>query len=385
MVVVPLRYNLRSLLRRRLALFMTVVGVAAVVAIFVAMMAIANGLRGALSDSGDARNVIVTRRGTLVETMSVVDHESFAILRDLPEVARDAQGRPLASPEVVTVWSVSDVDGKDRQIPMRGVTDVAYGVRQIEITAGRKPEAGKGEAMVGSALAGRIQGLSLGGRFRWGRREWRVVGVFEARGSAFESEVWGDVDGVLADDDRAQFSSVAMRATSASSVPSLAARIDGDRRFSLHAQRETDYYRVQAGSAAPARAAALTMALLMGIAAVFGALNTMQASLAGRSREIAVLRALGFGRLAIGLGFVVEALMLTIPAGALGCALAMSIHGHSMSMTNIFSFTSVAFRFRVTPDVIASGMLFAVAIGVLGGAWPAFVATRGSLTDGLRS
>jgi putative ABC transport system permease protein len=382
---VPLRYNVRSLLRRRRALAMTTAGIAVVVAIFVSMLALFEGLRLTLSDTGDPRNLVVMRRGTLAEPMSVVDREALGALRDLPGVRHDAAGQSLASPETVVLWGVTDFGGKDQQVPMRGVTKASYTVHPgVRIRSGRALEPGKGEAIVGRALAGRFPGLEIGGQFRWGRREWRTVGVFEAGGTAFEGEVWGDLEAVLDDDRRNQYSSITVPTESAAATAQVGDRIEAERRFSLRAQPEPAYYRAQAGSAEPILAAALTVAVLMGTAAIFGALNTMYASLAGRRREIATLRALGFSPLAIATGFILEALMQTLPAGAVGCLLATTVHGHTTSMLSPMTFASVAFHFRVTPLAIGAGMGFAAIIGVVGGTWPATSAARVPIVQGIR-
>jgi putative ABC transport system permease protein len=386
MARLPLRYNLRSLARRRLAFAMTTAGIAVVVALFVAMLALFEGLRLTLADTGDPLNLIVMRRGTLAEPMSVVDRESFAILSEMPGVRRDAQGRSLAAPEAVILWIVRGFDGQDQQIALRGISEPSYAVHgAVRVVEGRAPKRGLGEVMVGRNLAGRFPGLALGGKFRWGRREWTTVGVFAAGGTAFEGEVWGDLDAALDDDHRTDFSSVTVPVDSAAAVLPLIARIESDKRFALRAQTEPDYYRSQAGSAEPILAAALTVAVIMGIAAIFGALNTMYASLSGRRREIATLRALGFPSVAIALGFIIESLLQTLPAGILGCLLAGVVHGHGTSMLSAATFTSVSFQVRVTPAAVGAGMVFALAIGLLCGAWPAWSASRTPIVQGIRA
>jgi ABC-type lipoprotein release transport system permease subunit len=384
--MVPLAYSVRSVLRRRTTYALTLAGVAAVVAIFVGMFAVSRGMSGALADTGDPRTVIVLGRSTMVETASAIEREQYAVMKVMPEVAHDGAGRALASPEVVAVWAVTDREGKYRQVPMRGITDGAFAVRRnVRIVAGRAPVPAMGEVIVGAGLRGQIEGLDLGGKFRWGRREWTVVGAFTAAGTAFESEVWGDVDGVLEDDNRTHYSLVAIRVDSPAAADSLIHRIDADRRLASHAQLETDYFRMQAGSAAPVTAAAFVTAILMGIAAVFGALTTIHASLAHRLREIAVLRALGFRRGGLVLSLIGESLLVTLPAGALGCLLVLAIDHHPMTMTNVFTFSAVSFRVEVTLEAVAAGLGFAALIGIAAGTWPAWAATRGSIPATLRA
>ena len=379
MRTLPLRYSMRSLLRRRAAFVMTMAGVAVVVAVFVAMLAMTRGIRSAFVDAGDASNVVVVRRGTLAESTSAVTRDAYLVMRDLP-------GAQATSPEAVILWTLVGADGKQRQIPLRGITDVAWQVHKgVTIAAGRRPERGHDEVAVGRGLIGKADGLQLGGTFRTGRRDWTVVGVLAAGGSAFESELWGDVDALLADEHRLEFSSVTMQAGDAATAKQLADRVENDKRLGLHAVPEPDYYKLQAGSAEPILGAALTVAFLMGIAAVFGALNTLQASLAGRRREIATLRAMGFGSRSIARALVTEALLQTLPAGVLGCLLAATLQGRGAESMNLFTFSSVSYKLRVTPDVIAAGLVFSALIGFVGGIWPAISAGRRPIVDGLRA
>jgi putative ABC transport system permease protein len=372
----PLRYSLRSLLRRRAAFLMTTAGVASVVAVFVAMLAMTRGMRSALVDAGDPQNVVVVRRGTLAESTSAVTRDAYLVMRDLPGVT-------AASPEVVILWTVIGSDGKQRQIPLRGVTETAWQVhRNVTVAAGRQPQRGHDEIAIGKGLIGKAEGLQLGGQFHTGRHEWTVVGVLAAGGSAFESEIWGDVDPVLADEHRAEYSSVTLRAANAKD---LADRIETDKRIGLHAVSEPAYYKAQAGSAEPILGAALTVAFLMGVAAVFGALNTLQASLAGRKREIATLRAMGFGSRAIARALVTEALLQTLPAGVVGCLLAATLQGRSAESMSLLSFSTLTYQFRMTPDVIGAGLVFSALIGLVGGIWPAIAAGRRAIVDGLRA
>jgi putative ABC transport system permease protein len=376
---IPFRYSARSILRRRTAFVMTTAGVTVVVAVFVAMLAMTRGMQSAFVDAGDANNVVVVRRGTLAESTSAVTRDAYLVMRDLP-------GVQAISPEAVILWTLVGTDGRQRQLPLRGITSAAWQVhRGVGVVEGRRPERGHDEIAVGKGLLGKVEGLTMGGQFRTGRREWTVVGVLGASGSAFESEIWGDVDALLADEHRVEFSSVTLRTTDGNAARDVAARIETDKRIGLHAVPEPTYYKAQAGSADAILGAALTVAVLMGIAAVFGALNTLQASLAARRREIATLRAIGFGPGAIARGLVTEALLQTLPAGVLGCLLAGTLQGHSAESMNMLTFSSVMYRFRMTTDVIIAGLVFAALIGLVGGIWPALSAGRRPIVDGLRS
>ncbi len=384
MILLPLRYSLRSLARRPVSVTMTALGIALVVALFVAMGALAEGLAATFTESGSERNVVVTRRGALAESMSSVPRDALASLRDLDGVAQQG-GNSLASPEAVILWVTPLSAGGEISLAMRGVTAASYLARpRVRVIEGRRPMAGSDEAMIGKALVGRVEGLLIGGSFRFGRRTWRVVGVFDGAGP-LSSEIWTDLAGALDDDGREAFSSVLLPLATGASAEALIGRIESDRRFALHAQLESAYYRSQAGSAEPLRVVTGIVAFLMGLGAIFGALNTMMASLAGRTREVAALRALGFPQASIAATFVTEALCLALPAGALGCLMALPITSQSMSMANLWTFSTVAFQPRVTAAVLASAMVFAFLIGVLGGLWPATRAARVPLSVQLRA
>ncbi len=382
--MIPIRYSLRSLGQRKRSVAMTGFGIALVVALFVSMGAFVEGLAGTFEQAGSDRSVIVTRKGSLAESMSAVSRESVAILREFPEVAR-AGAISAASPEVVTIWIVQSPEGADQSLSMRGMSDAGYAAHPgVKLLEGRRPASGSDEAMLGRALVGKAEGFRVGGTFQLGRRRWRVVGVFDDLGGPAASEIWGPVEGVMDDDRRTDFSSVLLPLAPGASAETLIARIESDRRFSLHAQRERDYFQAQAGSAEPMRVITAIVALIMGLGAVFGALNTMYASLAGRTREVATLRALGFPGSSIAAAFVTESLLVAVPAGILGCLLALPVEGQQVATLNMWTFSQVAFSPRITPAVLAAGLGFAVVIGLLGGLWPARAAASTPLSVQLR-
>lgn len=383
-MILPVRYSLRSLAQRRISVALTAVGISLVVGLFVAMGAFAAGLAATFQESGSDRNVIVTRRGTLAEPMSAVPREAFAVLRDFPEVAM-ADRRSLASPEVVVLWVAPLKEGGELSVAMRGVTEQAYLVRpRVRVVAGRRPAAGSDEAMVGTGLAGKVAGFEVGGSFRFGRRTWRVVGIFDDQGGPTASEVWADVNGVMDDDRREVYSSALLPVKAGADPAALIARVEADRRFALRAQLESAYFKSQAGSAEPMQAITAIVAVIMGIGAIFGALNTMYASLASRTREVATLRALGFPKDAIASAFILESLLVALPAGVLGCLLASPVTTQSVATLNLWTFSAVAFQPRLTPGVLAGGMMFAALIGILGGLWPARSAANVPLAVQLR-
>lgn len=375
MARVPLSYAWRSLLRRPVVIALTTLGVSVAVAVLVAMLALVQGLSRTLAGSGDPRNVVVLSRGALAESTSAISRDAYRVFQSNPAVV-------ASSPEAVVVWTVDDAQGRMRMVPFRGITERSFDIHGARIVGGRAP--GPGEAVIGAALVGQVPSAAVGQSFQWGRRRWTVVGTFEAQGTAFESEIWGDVEGVLDDDRRETYSAATLRVADPSFVPALVKALESDPRFAVRARAEREYYEAQSGSSAPILALAFLVAVLMGVASIFGAVNTMQASLSARRAEVALLRALGFPDGSVAASFLVESLLLTVPAGVVGCALASLVDGTSLSMMNMLSFGSVGFRMTVTPDAMAAGMVYAALIGVLGGIWPALSASRVPLAQAMR-
>ncbi len=375
MAAVPLSYAWRSLLRRPMVLVLTTAGVSVAVAVLVAMLAMVQGLNRTLAGSGDPRNVVVLSRGALAESTSAIPRDAYRVFQTNPAVV-------ASSPEAVVVWTVHDAQEQMRMVPFRGITEASFGIHGARVVQGRAP--GPGEAIVGRALHGSVPVAAMGQSFQWGRRKWTVVGVFETGGTAFESEIWGEVEAVLDDDRRETYSAATLRVADASFVPALVRALQSDTRFAVRARPEPEYYEAQSGSSAPIVALALLVAVLMGVASIFGAVNTMQASLSARRSEVALLRALGFPDASVVASFLVESLLLTIPAGVVGCLLAGLVDGRELSMMNMLSFGSVGFQMTVTPGVVAAGMAYAALIGALGGVWPAISASRIPLAQAMR-
>lgn len=385
-MTIPLKYNLRSLVVRQMSTGMTVLGIASVVAVFVGMMALSRGLETAFVSTGSPDNLVVLRQGSLVETVSAVSRESLQTLEYLDGVATDARGRPLVSGEVIVVVNLSRRGTSDRSNALiRGISPAGVDLRpSVRLVAGRFFEPGLRELVVSRALAQRFDGLGLGERVKLGQGEWTVVGLFDGNGTAFDSEVWADVNEIAEDFDRPDYSSVLLKAVDPASQAELIRRISDDQRLHLKALREKAYWGEQTRLAARIKRLGLFLVAIMSLGACFAAMNTMYAAVAHRTRETVILQVLGFRRRSILLSFLVESLIVSLLGGVLGCLLALPIHGASTQTANFLMFTEVAFTFRITPDLLGEGLLFALLMGAVGGVLPARLAARQGIVRALR-
>jgi putative ABC transport system permease protein len=380
-------YNLRSMIVRKGTAAMTAMGIAMVVAVFVMTMAIAQGFRGALVASGSNENAILLRKGATSETVSAVLRPQLAIIEALPQIARASDGHPLASPELVVIISLPrQSDNKPANVPLRGVGPRAFEIRNtLKFVEGRRLTPGMREINVGKQAVGRFKGLTLGSDVKFGNTAWKVVGVFTADDASFESEVWGDVELMMPAFQRGGYQSVTVKLVDPSAIDSLQAAVAADPRLDLKPQRERDYYDGQSETTGTLiRIFATFVTAILSIGAVFGAMNTMYAAVAYRTREIGTLRALGFSRLRIVTAFLAESVALAILGGAIGCLIALPVHGLSTGAMNMTSFSELAFKFRITPGLLLGGMVFAAVMGAAGGLLPAIRAARIPVARALR-
>jgi putative ABC transport system permease protein len=380
-------YNLRSMVVRKGTAAMTAMGIAMVVAVFVMTLAIAQGFRATLVASGSPQNAIVLRKGATSETVSAVLKPQLPIIETFPQIARGTDGLPLASPELVVIISLPRLsDNQPANVPLRGVGPHAFQVRDtLKFVEGRRFQPGSREINVGRLAVGRFKGLTLGSTVKFGSAAWTVVGVFTADDASFESEVWGDVDLMLPAFQRNGYQSVTVKLTSPSAFDAFAAAMDADPRLDLQPQREQAYYADQSKVMTTViRIFGTFVTLILSIGAMFGAMNTMYAAVAYRTREIGTLRALGFSQLRIVTAFMTESIALALVGGVIGCILALPVHGLSTGTTNMASFSEVAFKFRITPALLASGLLFAGLMGAAGGLLPAIRAARIPVARALR-
>lgn len=384
---IPLIYNVRSLLRRPVSSTMTAVGVALVVAVFIAMLALANGFRMALVRTGSPDNVLVLRKGADSELSSGVSRTNAAIIAALPQIATGSDGRPLASPEVFVPMSLdAATGGGDRLIVTRGVSAQAFEVRQnVRIVEGRRFASGRDEVIIGSAIAPRLAHSAVGDTIHFAGRGWLVAGHFSSGGSAFESEIWGENEQLMPILRGEFFQVVALRLRSAALFDEVKRVLEDDRRLQVDARRESEFYAAQSTILRVIlNFLAVFITGIMAIGAVFGAVNTMYAAVASRTGEIAVLLTLGFKPRSILGSFLTEATFLALVGGALGCLVALPINGIVTSTTNWSSFSTIAFSFLVTPRILLEGIIFSVVMGVLGGYFPARRAARMPVVQAIR-
>jgi putative ABC transport system permease protein len=380
-------YNLRSMIVRKGTAAMTAGGIAMVVAVFVMTLAIAQGFRATLVASGSPANAIVLRKGATAETVSAVMRPDVPLIESLPQIARGPDGRPLASSELVVIIALPrQTDNQPANVPVRGVGPRAFDVRDnLTVVDGRKFTPGTREINVGRLAVGRFKGLTLGSDVRFGAATWKVVGIFTADDAAFESELWGDVDLMMPAFQRNGYQSMTVKLADPSMFDSFKAAIEADPRLYLVPQREQDYYAEQSRPLTTViRVFGAFVTFILSIGAMFGAMNTMYAAVAYRTREIGTLRALGFSRFRIVTAFLAESVALALVGGVIGCILAIPVHGLSTGTTNFTSFSEVAFKFRITPALMAGGLLFSAVMGAVGGLLPAIRAARIPVARALR-
>jgi putative ABC transport system permease protein len=380
--------NVRSIPQRLGSSAVAVIGIAGVVVVFVAVLSIAQGFRAAMTTAGDPATVIVMRAGTDSEMSSILLRESTQIVKDAPGVARGANG-PVASAELfVIVNHPKRSTGLDANVPLRGVEPAAFEVRdKVRLVEGRRFEPGRNEIVVGRAAAGQFSGLEVGRDIRWGENSWKVVGIFEAGGSLAESEIWCDavvLQGAYRRGD--SYQSVYVKLADPEGLQTFKDALTTDPRLNVMVERETDYL---AGQSVVLQTLITTVGFviagLMAIGAVFGAVNTMYTAVASRTREIATLRALGFGSLPIVISVLAEAAALAIVGGLVGGLLAWGVFdGYQTSTINWQSFSQVAFAFRVSPTLLWQGLVCALVMGLLGGLFPAVRAARLPIVTALR-
>ncbi len=387
-MAIPLSYNVRSVVQRWASVIVAVLGIAGTVGVFVAMLAMANGFRATLVASGSPRNAIVRRAGADSEMVSAVSLDELRVIESAAGVARDAHG-PLVSGEVVVIAAFPLAStGTEANVQVRGVSPRALEVRDnVRITAGRFFQPGLAELVVGRNAVKTYRGFELGSKVRFGGGNWTVVGLFDAGGSAFDSELWCDAN-VLSEVYKRPtnvFQSVTARLDSSSALGQFKDALTADPRLSVQVDRETEYYEKQSRLLTTLiRVLGFLVAMVMGIGAVFGALNTMYSAVAERSREIATMRALGFGGGTVVLSFVIESLFIAIVGGVLGCLAVLPMNGFTTGTMNWQTFSHLAFAFRITPGLLAEGILFALLMGLVGGVPPAVRAARRPVAVALR-
>jgi putative ABC transport system permease protein len=387
-VVTVTEMNLRNLPSRLGTSLVAVVGIGGVVAVLVSLLAMGEGFRAALDLSGRDDVAMILRGGSGDELSSSFSRDEFNVIASAPGIARDARG-PIASGEMYTIVDLPmRSTGTSANVPFRGVDPAAAKVREdFRIIAGRMLEPGRDEVVVGRGAFAQFGNIDLGRTVTWGSHDWKVVGVFEAGGSVTESEVWADL-AVLQGVYRRGSSIQVVRAqlTAPQALETLKSNLEKDRRVNVSVRSERQFYADQSRILiALVKYVGTTIALLMGIGAVFAALNTMYSAVASRTREIATLRALGFGAGPVVTSVLLEAVVLGLLGGIVGGALVyFGLNGYQASTLNWASFSQITFAFTVTPRLLVTGLVYALILGAVGGLLPGLRAARMPVTAGLR-
>ena len=385
---VPISYNFRSIKERWTSTIVAVLGIAGTVGVFVAMLSLARGFKATLVASGSPGNALIMRAGSSSEMMGGITLDSVRVAQDGPGVAHDANG-PLVTQEVVGVVPFPLIStGTDANVQVRGVSPNVLTIRNFaKIVEGRMFQPGLAELVVGKNASRTYAGLTVGNSVNFGGGRWQVVGVFDAGGSSFDSEVWCDahiLSQVLKRPDNI-FQSATIHLTSPAAFQQFKDTVTADPRMNVDVWREIDYYAKQ--STTMTRLITVLggfVAAIMAIGAIFGALNTMYSAVAERGREIATMRALGFSTWNVILSFLFEALLISFAAGLIGCLAVLPLNGLTTNTMNWQTFSNLAFAFKITFDLLLMGVLFALVMGVLGGLLPAIRAAISPVAVALR-
>jgi putative ABC transport system permease protein len=386
-MAIPLTYNLRNLIVRKTTTLMTALGIGLTVAVLISILALVHGLRTSLSASASPLNLILVRKGSESELVSNFPRTIFQDVIYKPGIAKGKDGRPLASPEVLVLVNLPTASNPDgNNINVRGLYPAGIEMLdEFRVAEGRIFQTGRREIIVGKGIADRYPDAALGKTIRFGRGDWEVVGIFEAGRSAANSEIFVDLNQLASDFQRIETVSAAhVRATDEVAAAALINDLTSDQRLNVTAFSEKEYYDKQTASAAPVEYIGFFVCIIMGVGSGFAAVNTMYAAVARRSREIGTLRVLGFSRASILTSFLFEAILLSVLGGLVGCLLTLPLNGVSAGIGNSTTFSETVFDFRISPQIMGAGVIFAVVLGALGGLFPASNAARKEILNALR-
>ncbi|HLX28430.1 MAG TPA: ABC transporter permease [Casimicrobiaceae bacterium] len=387
-MAIPIGYIGRNLVARRLTTTLTAGGMALVVYVFATVLMLSAGLQKTLVATGEDDNVVVIRRGSQTEVQSGIARLQAGVVESLPQIALSGDGRPLISKEPVVLISLPKrSSGKSANVVIRGVTPAGLILRlQVKLVEGRMFRPGTAEVIAGRSIADGFQGAGFGETLRFASRDWKIVGVFDAGHTAFDSEIWGDAEQMLQAFRRTGYSSLLFRLNDPSQFDAVKSAIENDPRLTLEAKREKRFYAEQ--SEALSRFISYlgtSISIIFSFGAVIGAAITMYASVASRTGEIGTLRALGFSRGAILTAFLLEALLLGLIGGVVGLIGASVMQALTISTTNFQTFAEIAFSFTLTPRIVVVSLIFALGMGFVGGFLPAARAARMKIVDALRA
>jgi putative ABC transport system permease protein len=386
-MAIPISYNIRNMRLRKGLTIMTALGIALTVTTAVFIMALLAGLQKAFKSTGNPLNVLVLRKGSTSELTGPFEQANFQVLKTLPGLAKDSHGDPLISGEITVVIMLGRKDGSgEANVTVRGMMPDGLEIRPaVKLDRGRWFTPGQREVVVSKSIQKRFSHASVGDSLEFGKGQWRVVGVFDAGGMAYESEIWGDVNQMTSDFDRqGVYSSAYLRATDALAAETLKNRVSDDQRLKLDSMLEPEYYATQTKSGAVIQFIGWLVAGIMAIGSSFAAMNTMYAAVAYRSREIATLRVIGFSRPSILTSFVLEAVLLSLLGAVVGILLMLPFNGMTTGTQNQVTFSEVVFGLQLTPGVATTAIIFALIMGLVGGIFPAWHASRREILAALR-
>ena len=389
-MAIPVKYNFRNLVARRTSTGMTAFVIGLVVAVFLCVLALVQGVTRTLSVTASTRNILAMRVGSQAEMQSVITRDQAVQIEAMPGPERNASGKPYVSAEFITLINVARADGKTfSNIQVRGMSPMGLESRpEVKIVDGRLFTPATNEAIVSKKLAARYANMKVGETLKTGSFRWVIVGLFDAAGSAYESEIWTDASDLQQQTKRNIYSSVFVRLPDSEAANRFIETIKGDQRLKLEGKTERKYYDEQMITGDPIKALAFIVGFFTAIGAAFGAMNTMYAQVSARTREIGTLRAIGFSRRSILVSFVIEALMLCLAGGILGVFFTFLVFNLFLTKPtgtmNFRTFSEVLFNFRLTLPLIAGGVVFSLAMGLFGGFFPAWRASRLKIVNALR-
>ena len=384
--MIPLKYNIQNLKARSVSTLMSIFGIGIVIAVMLSMMALYNGVLKATTTSGSKDAMMVMREGAQAEISSWVTKEAYRIIRSLPGIQKDAKGQPMLSPEICIAFKIPKKDDpKGSNVIVRGVTQNAFMMRPyVKLIQGRMFRPATSEVIVARRIRDRFSNTDVGDTFKFGPQTWNVVGVFDAAGTAFASEIWADVDYLGEARKRSAYSSLILRPVDHAAFESIKASIKNDNRLKLQVKTEYEYYVEQTNGLLGIVILVFIVTAFMVAAAILATMNTMFTAVSSRKRELATMRAIGFKRRTIVAAMIIESAFVAFLGGVMGVLLALPVNLISTGTVNWQTFSEVAFNFRVDQMVASIGILLAVISGVVGGLIPAITAARLPITRALR-
>ena len=385
-MAIPVSYNVRNLVVRKTTTIMTAAGIAMTVAVLLAVLGLVSGLKAAFAATSNPLHVLIMRKGGNAELTSLLTQEQFQIIKSFPGIAKDSDGQPMASLEVVSVINLPSVDSPEgMNVTLRGLSTRGVKMRNLKLIAGRWFQPGEREVTVGKSVAKRYPNARLGKQLRFGKGLWTVVGVMDGGDSAVNSEIFGDGPEVASDFNRPDtYSSALLQATDEVTADALKKSLLNDRRLNIAVMSEKEYYDAQTVSAIPVQFLGFFVCIVMAVGSCFAAMNTMYAAVARRAKEIGTLRILGFTRGSILLSFFIESVLLSLIGGVLACLIVLPLNSVTTGIGNFLTFSETSFNFRIGPDVMMVGILFSLILGAVGGLLPARQAAKKEILTALR-